>query len=526
MDRNTRTLVVLLVAVAMAGVASYGVYVAVKSIPGAAGGVAHDARRGGQPLTVGTLVTKDDVKWHPGPRPRCPARSRASTRLRTEALSQSVAENEPLTETKLAKAGAGAGLPPTITEGMRAISVRVNEVVGVAGFVVPGNHVDVLVSITRSSERQASDTITRVVVEQRPGAHRRARATTRRGQEEGKPIPTTVVTLLVTPEDAEKVTLAADEGRIMLTLRNPLDVAPTKTTGARRGLLFAGESPPVVQRPQAGTAARAARGAASAAGAETVHRGDDSCREAGGGDRSLNNVHAVLWPRTAAVVTLLAGRVRERRPLRSLPRLRHPAAPSAAGRTSACPSRPADRSVLTTDFDITRIAITNPAVADAVVVQPREILIDGKAPGTVSLIVWGGGARKQYDFVVDPGVAALQQQFQHCFRAKTSASTSPTRRSILSGQRLQQRRHAARGRDRDGELVEAEGHQPAAAARRQREPAGHAAGALRRGQSARAHGTGRELLRATARAWAGRATTQQFAAPDFDDGRHERLPIS
>ena len=49
--------------------------------------------------------------------------------------------------------------------------------------------------------------------------------------------------------------------------------------------------------------------------------------------------------------------------------------------------------VLATDFDITRIAITNPAIADAVVVQPREILIDGKAPGTVSLIVWGGGAR-------------------------------------------------------------------------------------------------------------------------------------
>src|SRR5687768_14724001 len=52
--------------------------------------------------------------------------------------------------------------------------------------------------------------------------------------------------------------------------------------------------------------------------------------------------------------------------------------------------------VLATDYDITRIAITNPAIADATVVQPREILIDGKAPGTVSLIIWGAGARKQY----------------------------------------------------------------------------------------------------------------------------------
>ena len=68
--------------------------------------------------------------------------------------------------------------------------------------------------------------------------------------------------------------------------------------------------------------------------------------------------------------------------------------------------------VISTEYDITRIAVTNPAIADAVVVQPREILIDGKAAGTVSLIVWGANARKQYDIVVDPGVAALQQQFQ------------------------------------------------------------------------------------------------------------------
>src|SRR6266700_1837102 len=53
--------------------------------------------------------------------------------------------------------------------------------------------------------------------------------------------------------------------------------------------------------------------------------------------------------------------------------------------------------VLPADFDITRIAVTNPAVADAVVVQPREVLIDGKAPGTVSLIVWGARERRQYD---------------------------------------------------------------------------------------------------------------------------------
>src|SRR5580765_7255657 len=65
--------------------------------------------------------------------------------------------------------------------------------------------------------------------------------------------------------------------------------------------------------------------------------------------------------------------------------------------------------VVNTDFDVTRIAVTNPAVADAVVVAPREILIDGKATGTVSLIIWGGGSRMQYDVIVEQPVSTLEQ---------------------------------------------------------------------------------------------------------------------
>src|SRR5688572_30547746 len=64
--------------------------------------------------------------------------------------------------------------------------------------------------------------------------------------------------------------------------------------------------------------------------------------------------------------------------------------------------------VLATDFDITRIAVTDPTVADAIVVQPREVLIDGKSAGTISLIVWGATQRRQYDIVVDPGISTLQ----------------------------------------------------------------------------------------------------------------------
>lgn len=71
--------------------------------------------------------------------------------------------------------------------------------------------------------------------------------------------------------------------------------------------------------------------------------------------------------------------------------------------------------VLTTDFDVTRIAVTNPEVADATVVQPREILIDGKEAGTITLIVWGTTERSQYDLVIEPAVTSLQQKLQELF---------------------------------------------------------------------------------------------------------------
>jgi len=90
--------------------------------------------------------------------------------------------------------------------------------------------------------------------------------------------------------------------------------------------------------------------------------------------------------------------------------------------------------VLTTDFDITRIAVTNPAVGDAVVVQPREILIDGKSAGTVSLIVWGDGRRDQYDLVVEQGVTNLQQQLQALFPGEDIRVNASDEAIILSGQ--------------------------------------------------------------------------------------------
>jgi pilus assembly protein CpaC len=90
--------------------------------------------------------------------------------------------------------------------------------------------------------------------------------------------------------------------------------------------------------------------------------------------------------------------------------------------------------VIETDFDVTRIAVTNTAVADAVVVQPREILIDGKGAGTVSLIAWGIDRREQYDVVVSQEVSNLQQQLQALFPGEDIRVNASDEAIILSGQ--------------------------------------------------------------------------------------------
>jgi pilus assembly protein CpaC len=89
--------------------------------------------------------------------------------------------------------------------------------------------------------------------------------------------------------------------------------------------------------------------------------------------------------------------------------------------------------VLRTDFDVVRIAITNPEVADAVVVQPRQILIDGREAGTVSLIVWGTDVQRQYDIVVDPGISTLEQRLQALFPGEDIRVSTNGEAIILSG---------------------------------------------------------------------------------------------
>jgi pilus assembly protein CpaB len=242
MTRSSRSAVVMAIALVMAAIASFGVYRVVSSLPGRQEVAVVQSVVAAHPLPLGTRLTKDHVKlvaW-PADNP-VPGAFGSLDDVLNRGVITAVAENEPLTESKLAPLESGAGLPPSIPEGMRAISVKVNEVVGVAGFVVPGTRVDVMVTLS-SRRTQQEDSLSRIVVSN----VQVLTAGTRYDQEkakEGDPIPSTVVTLLVTPADGERIALAATEGQIMLTLRNPMDVKPSETTGVRTAALFAGPAP-------------------------------------------------------------------------------------------------------------------------------------------------------------------------------------------------------------------------------------------------------------------------------------------
>ena len=245
MTRRTRSFLVLAVAVTTAALASAAVYRAVRQIPVREVEVAHQfVVLASRPAPLGARLTEADVKlvgW-PSSSPLQGAFARIEDVVGRGVVAP-LGENEPITDAKLAPLESGSGLAPAIPPGMRAISVKVNEVIGVAGFVVPGARVDVIATV-----RRPDDAHSRVVV----GNVRVLTAGTRYDQEQetgGKPIPSTVVTLEVTPADAEKIALASAEGQITLMLRNPVDVAQPDTPGARLARLVDDPGAPAAALP-------------------------------------------------------------------------------------------------------------------------------------------------------------------------------------------------------------------------------------------------------------------------------------
>lgn len=176
-------------------------------------------------LSMGSIVTQDDVKTVDWPEQALPeGHSAQVAQVVGRGLITPAYANEPLLADKLADRDSG-GLPILIPEGMRALSVKVDEVVGVAGFVLPGTVVDVVSTVTPPGGSPTS----RVILQ---NVRTLAAGQTIARDVEGEPMAVTVITLLVTPSDAEQLALASTQGRIQLALRNTLDQSPVDTEGS------------------------------------------------------------------------------------------------------------------------------------------------------------------------------------------------------------------------------------------------------------------------------------------------------
>ena len=185
-------------------------------------------------MDVGYMLTAEDIRLAEWPSTMLPeGYSSTPAEVVGRGLLTPIKLNEPLLSGKLALKEAGGGLPIIIPEGKRAMSVKVDQVIGVAGFTLPGTRVDVLVTL--DNVVNMSEPITQIVlqnVEVLTAGQVIERDT------DGEPVSVPVVTLLVDPEDSEKLTMATSKGRIQLALRNTLDMDTVLTPGARpRNLL-------------------------------------------------------------------------------------------------------------------------------------------------------------------------------------------------------------------------------------------------------------------------------------------------
>lgn len=190
----------------------------------------------GQPIPAGALRLMD---WPVGSVPQ-------GAFTKVEAVDGRVARvaierDEPVLEAKLAPVGSRGGLSALIGEGKRAITVRVNDVVGVAGFALPGTHVDVIVSTRQPGAGRNDDaTVSKIVLERilvLAVAQEANRDTT-------KPQVVNAVTLEVTPSEAEQLDLARSVGTLSLVLRNQVDSQPVLTSGATKDSLLGTPTPP------------------------------------------------------------------------------------------------------------------------------------------------------------------------------------------------------------------------------------------------------------------------------------------
>jgi len=247
---RARIFSVLLIAILAGGGLAYGTYDYLQNVPVKT--VTVPTKRvivANADLSLGSELGRDDLKSVEWPASAVPEGAfEDPAALIGRGLIDSVVRHEPILPGKLASKEAGSGLPPIIPKGKRAMSVRVNEVIGVAGYVLPGTRVDIVA--TQSPTAKAEDMTSKVVLSNVEVLTAGTRL--EHDSKDGKPISVTVVTLVVTPDEAERLTLASTEGKIQLALRNPLDVDSPATAGVKPGILMGTvqqrQTVPVVRR--------------------------------------------------------------------------------------------------------------------------------------------------------------------------------------------------------------------------------------------------------------------------------------
>ncbi len=203
-------------------------------------------------IDVGSVLKEEDVKLADWPGSVPVGASTKTQDVVGRGITTAIYAKEPVIDSRLAPKGAGGGLAAMIPPGMRAFAIRVNEVVGVAGFVVAGMRVDVLISGNKPGGDQTMGTLSKTLLQ---NIEVLSAGQDYKKDTEGKPIAVQVVNLLVTPEQAEQLSLAAAQTSIQLVLRNPLDRDTVKTPGTAMAYLFTGaklrsEVPPPAPAPR------------------------------------------------------------------------------------------------------------------------------------------------------------------------------------------------------------------------------------------------------------------------------------
>jgi pilus assembly protein CpaB len=233
---RVRAFIVFVLAITAGGALAFGTYNYISKPSATAASVpTQQVVVAAADLDIGTELRPEDLKVIDWPANSTPAGAFAKSE---EVVGRGVVlpmiQYEPVLPAKLASKDAGAGLPPVIPTGLRAVSVRVNEVIGVAGYVTPGTRVDVVATVNPSNQQENVTSkliLTNVQV-------LAAGTKLEKDGDKNKPTTVTVVTLLVDPDEAERLTLASTEGKIQLALRNPLDRSTPQTRGVKpAGLL-------------------------------------------------------------------------------------------------------------------------------------------------------------------------------------------------------------------------------------------------------------------------------------------------